>query len=110
MVMKNGFRKSVLLLLFFGLIAPMLSAVDDGRKLYTTKFCITCHGQKGVAVAPNYPNLAGQSEKYIFNQVKDILSEERKSKLTILMTENPVVKKMTDEELAAIASFMTKVK
>ena len=82
----------------------------DGKALYTTKFCITCHGKQGISVAPNYPNLAGQNPEYIKNQVKDILSGKRKTKLTLLMTLNPIVAKITDEEIAAIADYVSKLK
>ena len=40
--------------------------------------CAACHGQDGASgIAPNYPNLAGQNEKYLFNQLKMIASGER---------------------------------
>ncbi len=94
--------------LFLLLLQPAWAL--DGKKLYTTKFCITCHGKLGIAVAPNYPNLAGQNPEYIKNQVKDILTEKRKTKLSRLMTANPVVMKITDEEIAAIADYISKIK
>ena len=40
--------------------------------------CSACHGQDGASgIAPSYPNLAGQNEKYLFNQMKMIASGER---------------------------------
>ncbi len=95
---------SVLVLLQFQAVWAL-----DGKKLYTTKFCITCHGKLGIAVAPNYPNLAGQNPEYLKIQVKDILTGKRKTKLSLLMTANPVVMKITDEEIAAIAEYISKV-
>jgi len=82
----------------------------DGKQLYTRKFCITCHGKSGVADAPNYPNLAGQNPDYIKNQVRDIIQGKRKSKLSILMTDNPEVMNITDEEIAAIAAYLANLK
>ena len=82
----------------------------DGQTLYTTKFCITCHGKKGISIAPNYPNLARQNMAYLTNQVNDIISGKRTSKLTILMTANPVVKAISKEELNAISSHLTTLK
>lgn len=32
--------------------------------------CAACHGAQGVAVAPNFPNLAGQSATYLYVQLK----------------------------------------
>ncbi len=82
---------------------------DEGKRLYIEKFCITCHGEKGISTAPNYPNLARQNPNYIVNQVKDIISGKRKNKLTILMTDNPVVLGVTDEELKLIADYINKM-
>lgn len=91
--------------LFYLLLLPPVWAAD-GKKLYTTRFCITCHGKKGISVAPNYPNLAGQNPEYMKIQVRDIIDGKRKNKLTLLMTANPVVMKMTDEEIAAVADYI----
>ncbi len=86
------------------LVQPVLAV--DGKKLYTAKFCITCHGKQGISVAPNYPNLARQNPEYMKIQVRDIIDGKRKNKLTLLMTGNPVVMKTTDEEIAAIAKYL----
>lgn len=32
--------------------------------------CAACHGAQGVAIAPNFPNLAGQSATYLYVQLK----------------------------------------
>lgn len=32
--------------------------------------CAACHGMQGMAVAPNFPNLAGQSATYLYVQLK----------------------------------------
>jgi cytochrome c553 len=92
------------------LMAGLTVSAQDGASLYVYKFCTTCHGQNGISVAPNYPNLARQNERYLINQVKDIIAKKRATKLTLLMTEHPVVISVTDEEIAAIAAHMTKIK
>ena len=96
------------LLTFF--MAGLSVSAQDGKRLYTYKFCTTCHGQKGISVAPNYPNLANQNERYLVNQVKDIIAKKRANKLTLLMTEHPVVTGISNEEIAAIAAHMTNIK
>jgi len=96
------------LLTFF--MAGLSASAQDGEKLYMTKFCITCHGQKGISVAPNYPNLANQNELYLVNQVKDIINKKRANKLTLLMTENPVLIIISDEEISAVAAHLTNIK
>ena len=96
------------LLIFF--MAGLSASAEDGERLYIYKFCTTCHGQKGKSVAPNYPNLAKQNERYLANQVKDIIAKKRSNKLTLLMTEHPVVISVSDEEIAAIAAHITNIK
>jgi len=92
------------------LVTGLLASAQDGEKLYMMKFCITCHGQNGISVAPNYPNLANQNERYLVNQVKDIIAKKRANKLSLLMTEHPVVTSIGDEEISAVAAHMTNIK
>jgi len=107
--MKKIARICVLSFLALFLAGSSASA-QDGERLYMAKFCITCHGQKGISVDPNYPNLAKQNELYLINQIKDISKKKRANKLTLLMTEHPVVISISDEEISAIAAHMTKIK
>ncbi len=93
------------LLTFF--MAGFSASAQDGETLYVHKFCTTCHGQRGISIAPNYPNLAKQNQRYIVNQVKDIIAKKRANKLTLLMTEHPIVTSVSDEEIAAIAAHLT---
>ena len=39
--------------------------------------CGACHGPQGVAVAPNFPNLAGQSATYVYLQLKAFKDGQR---------------------------------
>jgi cytochrome c553 len=98
---------TIALLTFF--MSGLSASAQDGEKLYMMKFCITCHGQNGISLAPNYPNLANQNERYLVNQVKDIIAKKRVNKLTLLMTEHPVVTSIGDEEISAVAAHMTNI-
>ncbi len=107
--MKKTAQLCMLSLLIF-LVAGLSVSAQDGERLYIHKFCTTCHGQKGISVAPNYPNLAKQNELYLINQVKDIIAKKRANKLTLLMTENPVINSVSDQEISAVAAHITKIK
>jgi cytochrome c553 len=107
--MKKTARICAVALLTLLMIGPTAFG-QDGEALYVHKFCTTCHGQNGISIAPNYPNLARQNERYLYNQVKDIIGKKRANKLTPLMTEHPVVIGISDEEIAAIAAHMNKIK
>jgi cytochrome c553 len=39
--------------------------------------CAACHGAQGVAIAPTFPNLAGQSATYLYLQLKEFHDGER---------------------------------
>jgi len=39
--------------------------------------CQGCHGEVGISVAPNFPNLAGQYPQYIEKQIHDFQNEKR---------------------------------
>jgi cytochrome c553 len=39
--------------------------------------CAACHGAQGVAIAPNFPNLAGQSASYLYAQLKEFHDGQR---------------------------------
>ena len=86
------------------------SFAQDGKSLYSTRFCITCHGENGKAVINNYPSLAGQNPQYMIAQVREILAGKRKSDLTILMTNNPIIKNLSDKELQAIIKYIASLK
>ena len=107
--MKKSALICVLFLVAF-FMAGFSASAQDGETLYVHKFCTTCHGQQGISVAPNYPNLAKQNQRYLVNQVKDIIAKKRANKLTLLMTEHPVVISISDEEIAAIAAHLTNIK
>lgn len=63
--------------------------------------CAACHGQDGATpIDPSYPVLAGQNEKYLFNQLKKIQSDER----NIALMAGQLVGK-TDQDLADMAAY-----
>ena len=50
---------------------------DPGKRLYMRNTCIACHGKDGKRAIMDYPNLAGQDQKYMIQQFKHILSGKR---------------------------------
>ncbi len=43
--------------------------------------CAVCHGIDGLAKIPEAPNLAGQSESYLIEQITAFKSRERKNEM-----------------------------
>ena len=94
-------------LMVLGSISTSAMAAD-GAELYKTKLCVTCHGEEGKKpIAPGYPKLAGQDEKYLLDQSKYIKAGTRSSGLSAAMM--PMVQAVTEEELAAIAAYLSGV-
>ena len=63
--------------------------------------CSACHGMDGATgIDPTYPDLAGQNEKYLYEQLKHIQSNER---LILLMTGQLFGK--TDQDLWDMAAY-----
>lgn len=54
---------------------PVKGNARDGEGKATV--CAACHGPKGVAVALNFPNLAGQSATYLYLQLKQFRGGQR---------------------------------
>lgn len=62
--------------------------------------CVACHGADGHAVAANYPNLAGQNERYLLRQLKMIKSKVRDAPLMAGQLDA-----MTETDLANLAAY-----
>jgi len=63
--------------------------------------CAVCHGQDGATpIDPTYPNLAGQNEKYLFDQLKKIQDNSR----NIALMAGQLIGK-TDQNLADMAAY-----
>jgi len=69
-----------------------------GEKLTTA--CQACHGTDGNGLAPNYPNIAGQNQNYLFRQLQMIQSEERSAPLMAGQLNG-----MSEQNLRDIAAF-----
>lgn len=70
---------------------PSRSTVED---------CAACHGLDGIARDSEVPHLAGQNERYLFNQMMAFRSGKRAHKEMRFMART-----MTVEEIAALAAY-----
>ena len=101
--------KFVMTLIATALVAGSAVAAPDGAKLYADKTCNACHGPKGdKPLMPNYPKIAGQNAAYTEQQMKDIKSGARNNGQTAAM--KGVMHLVNDEEIKAIAEFLSKQK
>ena len=70
--------------------------VQAGRAKART--CAVCHGEFGISVLPNAPNLAGQPEVYLAEQLKAYRSGKRSNEIM-----NVIAKPLTDAEIADLS-------
>lgn len=68
--------------------------------------CIACHGPKGEGnYAANFPSLSGQNPGYIAAQLHAFRSGTRKGGVNDMMAH--VVRRMSEEEINAVASYVS---
>lgn len=78
---------------------PALSADPAAGKAKAVS-CAACHGQNGIATAPDAPNLAGQPEDYLAAQLKAYRSGARKHEVMSLMA-----KPLSDADIANLSAW-----
>ncbi|MGB5252558.1 MAG: c-type cytochrome [Sedimenticolaceae bacterium] len=62
--------------------------------------CAACHGVDGNSAAPNFPKLAGQHADYLYKQLKQYKSGDRKNAVMAGM-----VAALNDEDMANLAAY-----
>jgi len=82
------------------LSAVCVSAAWSEPRRSTVEDCAACHGSEGIAKDAEVPNLAGQNELYLFNQMMAFRSGKRQHKEMRFMART-----MTREEIAALAAY-----
>lgn len=94
-------------LIAFGLLATgaMVHAQDAAAGKARAAACTVCHGPKGIAVAPDTPNLAGQPESYLAEQLKAYRGGARKHEVMSLMA-----KPLSDADIANLAAWFASIK
>lgn len=65
--------------------------------------CVQCHGPHGVGVGANFPPLAGQSAKYLADQLRAWKDGTRKNDPLALMQH--VSAKLSDKDIQAVAAW-----
>lgn len=82
---------------WLGLIYLSCTQAQAPEKLV---LCITCHGQDGIAIQKSWPNLNGQSAKYMLKQLQDYKSGRRISPLM-----QTYAKLLDDQDMLKLVQF-----
>lgn len=96
--------KKVLLVVLgaFSLLSSIVVIAEGDAEAGKSKIlvCTACHGAEGVSASGLYPNLAGQGEKYLLKQLRDIQSDARP-----ILEMTGMLTNMTDQDLEDVAAF-----
>jgi cytochrome c553 len=68
--------------------------------------CSNCHGVTGVAVSPNFPNLAAQQPQYIVSQLKEFRSHNRADPAGFEYMWG-ISRKLTDAQIEGLAQYFS---
>lgn len=90
--------------LFVGLLAcglTLAQAADPvAGKAKAAAACAMCHGPLGMSMQPGVPNLAGQQEIYLIEQLKHFRNGKRVNEVMTV-----IAKPLTDREIENISQW-----
>ncbi|MGH1426973.1 MAG: c-type cytochrome [Arenicella sp.] len=84
---------------------PLLSAgnAEVGKSKAST--CVACHGENGISVQDEWPNLAGQKAAYLETALKAYRDGSRQSDLM-----SGVATGLSDSDIADLAAYFSHLK
>ena len=84
-------------------IPDLLVTGDANAGSQLVSSCAACHGANGQSISSDWPNLAGQNQRYISEQLKYFQQGDREN--ILMMAVIPYLKTLTDSQLLDIAAF-----
>ena len=82
------------------LFAAQAEAGDATAGRQKAEVCAVCHGLDGLAKIPEAPNIAGQTESYLIEQITAFKSGERKNEMMSV-----VVQDLSDTDIENLAAY-----
>ncbi len=80
--------------------------VDKGSELVASS--AACHGSDGTSMNSDWPKLAGQNQRYIYEQLQYFKDGERNN--VLMMAVIPYLQSLKDDDLLDIAAFYSSKK
>jgi len=90
------------------LLSVQAMAADVGAGKAKSVMCAGCHGADGVAIAPTYPNLAGQNAPYLVSALKAYKAQQRTGGQAPIMY--GMVAGLTDADIENLAAYFSSLK
>lgn len=88
------------MLCVLGMVSVPAAADIAAGKAKANATCAVCHGAQGVATLPNAPNLAGQPQIYLAEQLKNYRSGKRTHEVM-----NVIAKPLNDQEIEDLSAW-----
>ena len=82
------------------LVTSSVQAGDPAAGKAKSAVCAACHGGTGISPTPVWPNLAGQKEQYLIQQMTAFRDGTRQNAQMA-----PMVKNLSDEDIANLAAY-----
>jgi len=84
------------------LCLPASAAGDAAAGKAKSATCSGCHGSNGIAIAPNFPNLAGQKPVYLVNAITAYQTGKRNDP-----TMNAMVAALSPTDIEDLAAYFS---
>ncbi|MEZ4873763.1 MAG: cytochrome c [Bdellovibrionales bacterium] len=80
------------------------STVRFERVKKIAETCAACHGRQGISENDEWPNLAGQKERYLYLQLVAYKKGDRKNPLM-----SPMVSDLSDQDMKDLAHYYSQL-
>ena len=94
------FAVSLAALVWLAPVHAQTAAAPSAAVLEKAQACFACHGPNGNSENPLYPNLAGQTWRYVYIQLKDFKEGRRTDPLM-----SPMVAALSRDDMIALGNF-----
>ena len=98
--MKRKIMTYGLLLMTSSLSMNAYAGIEQGK--VKADNCAGCHGLNGISLSTEIPNLAGQKQEYLMNQLKSFRAKTRMNP-----TMNAMAEDLTDEDIADLTAYFS---
>ena len=88
------------------LLAGTATAADiEAGRVRSAQACAVCHGQLGIAAAPDAPNLAGQPAFYVASQLRAYRNGSRRHEVMAVIS-----KTLSDDDINNLAAWFAAIR
>ena len=91
------------------LLSTPLMAKEDGKTIYTTKLCVTCHGIDGKPTAPIYPTIFGKDKDCMAKEYQAIMAGQRQG-MAATMKAMLATQKLSEAQVKAVLEWVASQK